>query len=252
MEDHLALEEELNILHNTRSREAQEIIGRMPSWIVRRGISVIAVFILLLFLLAAAIKYPETIPGMVIITPMQPPKLINIGKAGVVSRLLVSDGQAVIKNQVLAVITSDSTGEQYDLKAMTDGKAAFITDLKENTNVAGKENIIAILPGDYDKGAFIATGIINAGDRRSIAVGQEINIQLSTYPTEIYGTLNGEISRISPVAVNDQYIFNIRFKDGLKTANNYRIKVQDKLTGTGSVIVKDKTILTRIFEKLKQ
>lgn len=50
-----------------RSEEVQEIMGRVPPWILRWGITVIGIVMLILFIGACLFSYPETISGHVVI-----------------------------------------------------------------------------------------------------------------------------------------------------------------------------------------
>lgn len=57
----------------TYSEEADEIIGTMPSWIVRWGITLIFVLLALLFLGCYFIRYPQTVTGTITLTTVPPP-----------------------------------------------------------------------------------------------------------------------------------------------------------------------------------
>lgn len=242
---------ETEILYNTRSEEAQEVIGRMPHWIIQWGITVMAGFIFLLFIVAAFVKYPETISAQIQLSPLHSPVIISSKVSGAIKHIVIRDSQVVTKDQQLLIAVSDSSGEEYSLTAPTSGKAVFIMDIKEGMSLSKKESIIAIIPADFNSKEIITTGMIEARNKKNISLGQTVDVQFANYPQETYGTLKGKIYKISPVAIGNNYIFNVVFENDLITSNNYKINVQDKLNGTGNIIVRDKTILTRLFEKLK-
>ncbi|HES59568.1 MAG TPA: HlyD family secretion protein, partial [Caldithrix sp.] len=56
-----------------RSDEVQEILGFIPHWIIRGGISVIFFIIILLFIGSWYFKYPDVISSNIIITTQNPP-----------------------------------------------------------------------------------------------------------------------------------------------------------------------------------
>ena len=58
-------------LEDGRSEEVQEIMGRMPPWILRSGITLIAVLVLGAFVAAWFFRYPEVISAKVVITHQQ-------------------------------------------------------------------------------------------------------------------------------------------------------------------------------------
>lgn len=49
------------------SEDVQDIMGRVPSWILRCGITIIGLVMLILFIGACLFSYPETISGHVVI-----------------------------------------------------------------------------------------------------------------------------------------------------------------------------------------
>ncbi|OMP81119.1 hypothetical protein [[Flexibacter] sp. ATCC 35208] len=53
---------------NEHSEEVQEIIGRVPSWVIRRGITAIAFGVLIVLAGGAFIRLPDTIPSSVWLT----------------------------------------------------------------------------------------------------------------------------------------------------------------------------------------
>ncbi|NSL90933.1 hypothetical protein [Chitinophaga solisilvae] len=55
-------------LEETRSEEVQEIMGRMPPWIIRSGITLIGVLFLCAFAGAWFFRYPDSVPAEVLIT----------------------------------------------------------------------------------------------------------------------------------------------------------------------------------------
>lgn len=250
-EKEISDKEETQILYNTRSEEAEEVIGHMPHWIIRWGIAVIGGFILLLFIIAANIKYPETIVSEISITPLNLPLIVHPPSDGIIKKIAITDSQPVYKGQSLIILSDDSSGLEYELKAGMEGKALFFSDLKENMHIRRQDPLVVINPLSSNVNDFTATGVIKASNRAVISIGQTINVQLSAYPSETYGTVKGKIYRIAPVAFRDQYVFNIIFENGFTTTKGKRIDIQDRQTGTGNIIIKDKTILTRLLEKIK-
>lgn len=60
------------------SKEAQEIIGNIPHWLIRWGITVIFFVIIVLLFLSWLIKYPDTISVQVRIMQLNPNKISRI------------------------------------------------------------------------------------------------------------------------------------------------------------------------------
>lgn len=99
---------EADLLYHTRSEEVQEIMGRMPSWIIRWGITAIGIILVGLFVGAAFVKYPEIIPVKISIQAYRPPVKIIAGSDSRIEKLLVKDGDKINKGQVLAILQNAS------------------------------------------------------------------------------------------------------------------------------------------------
>ena len=92
-----------------RSEEFQEILGTVPPWILRWGITTLAVVVLILLIGSAIIRYPEVLSAQVTLTGATPPASIVARSSGTVSELLVSDNQQVRVGDYLAVIDNPAT-----------------------------------------------------------------------------------------------------------------------------------------------
>jgi multidrug efflux pump subunit AcrA (membrane-fusion protein) len=89
-----------------RSEGVQEVLGRIPPWTIRYGITVIFGLILLLLLLAWLIRYPDVIVAKGVLTSLDPPREVPARAEGRLMALKVTDGAEVAQGEVLAVIES--------------------------------------------------------------------------------------------------------------------------------------------------
>ncbi|MDR0832618.1 MAG: HlyD family secretion protein [Candidatus Symbiothrix sp.] len=87
-----------------RSEEFQEILGGVPPWILRWGITVLAVIVLILIIGSAFFKYPDIISSSVVLTGSTPPAAIVAHSSGKLNELYVADNQEVTAGEYLAVI----------------------------------------------------------------------------------------------------------------------------------------------------
>lgn len=88
------------------SEEVNEIITAVPSWILRRGITVIFLVLLLILTLSAFIRYPDVVKTTLKINSLNSPKPVIAKQQGKLVKILIQDGQKVIANQPLAFIES--------------------------------------------------------------------------------------------------------------------------------------------------
>jgi HlyD family secretion protein len=94
-----------------RSEEFQEVLGGVPHWILRWGITVLAVFALILLTGSAIFKYPDIIPAQVTLTGTKPPAAIVARSSGKLKELFVADNQEVRQGEYLAVIDNPARTE---------------------------------------------------------------------------------------------------------------------------------------------
>ncbi|WP_062060360.1 HlyD family secretion protein [Aquimarina longa] len=104
-----------------RSEEVQEILTRVPHWMIRWGNLLILVLILLLLFLSWLIKYPDVIPAEAIITTRIPPQKEYAKVSEKIESLLVKDNQIVPKNTPLAILKSNANYKDvFLLKSIID------------------------------------------------------------------------------------------------------------------------------------
>ena len=90
------------------SEEAQQILGRIPSWIVRWGVTVIFAVFALILIGCCIIKYPERVTATVTITTGNSPVDIVAGGSGNLERILVTNSDSVHAGDILGVIHSSA------------------------------------------------------------------------------------------------------------------------------------------------
>lgn len=98
------------------SEEAQEILGKMPSWIIRWGISVIAIIFLGILIGCYFIRYPQIVTAPITITTLNPPSDLITKVAGRIDTLFVADGSYVAGDQVIALL--HNTADYADVCAV--------------------------------------------------------------------------------------------------------------------------------------
>ncbi len=87
-----------------RSEEFQEVLGAVPPWILRWGITVLAFVVIMLLIGSAILKYPDVIPAQIVLTGSTPPATVVAHASGKIKQLYVNDNQEVKSGDYLAVI----------------------------------------------------------------------------------------------------------------------------------------------------
>ncbi len=104
-----------------RNEEVQEILGNIPSWIVRWGTSIVVG--LLLFLIGGSFIYrsPSVIHETITITTENPPAKVIARSDGQIASLFVTDKQSVTSGEPLAVIENPAAYQDiWKLKSLLD------------------------------------------------------------------------------------------------------------------------------------
>ncbi|TDQ11767.1 HlyD family secretion protein [Pedobacter metabolipauper] len=88
------------------SDEMNEIITAVPSWILRRGITLILLVLISIILMSAFIRYPDIVRTTLKVNSLNAPKGVIAHQSGKLIKLLVKENQHVTARQALAFIES--------------------------------------------------------------------------------------------------------------------------------------------------
>lgn len=94
-----------------RSEEVQEVMDRVPSWILRCGITILFGIILILLIGSYWFKYPDVITAEVTISTQEPPAYILARASGRLEQLYIVNGQKVKKDANLGVIENSANAQ---------------------------------------------------------------------------------------------------------------------------------------------
>lgn len=98
------------------SEEVQEIIGAVPAWIIRWGITLVFFVLAGIVLLSAIIEYPDVVKTSLRINSLNSPKQILAKQSSKLTALLVTDGEMVTANQALAYF--ETTANPVDVLSL--------------------------------------------------------------------------------------------------------------------------------------
>lgn len=104
-----------------RSEEVQEILTRVPHWLIRWGSVVVLSILLSLFFVSWLVKYPDIITTKIVITTNIPPEKLVAKVPGKIEAILINDRTTVSKNTPLAIIENASNYKDvFLLKSIID------------------------------------------------------------------------------------------------------------------------------------
>lgn len=102
-----------------RSEEVQEVMGQIPAWIVRWGITILFIVVLALLVGSYFFTYPDIVETEMTLTSREPVVEVVARSSGKISELYVSNGQEVKSGAPLAVIENTAkTDDVFRLKKL--------------------------------------------------------------------------------------------------------------------------------------
>jgi hypothetical protein len=102
---------ENNNTFELRSEEVQDILSRIPNWMIRWGTFVVSGIICMLLFATWFIKYPDIVSAPIVITTNIPPEKVIAKTTVKIETILVQDKAMVLENTPLA-ITQNSANYQ--------------------------------------------------------------------------------------------------------------------------------------------
>lgn len=132
-----------------RSEEVQEILTRVPHWMIRWGSVVVLLILLSLFFVSWLIKYPDIISTQIVITTNIPPEKLVAKLPGKIEAILVKDKETIKKNTPLAVIENSANyNDVFLLKSIVDtidiDKNKFPFDKLKSAQLGEIESFFAV------------------------------------------------------------------------------------------------------------
>ncbi len=118
------------------SEEVNEIITAVPSWILRRGITLILVVLLTIILMSAFIRYPDVVKTAMKVNSLNSPKGVIAHQTGKLVKILVKDNEQVVDKQPLAFI--ESTAKHDDVITLASRLRALSQQLNASQTLTDK------------------------------------------------------------------------------------------------------------------
>jgi HlyD family secretion protein len=124
-----------------RSEEVQEIMGYIPHWFLRLGVSIIFGILVFGLILSYLIRYPDVLVAKVSITSDAPPSNIIARATGKMDSLLVKDKQYVEENKTLAIINNTASyNDILKIEAEIEILTGCLKEINKINNVKIEQN----------------------------------------------------------------------------------------------------------------
>jgi hypothetical protein len=229
--------------HTVLSDEIQEIIGYVPHWVVRWGITAMFGVFLILLLCSYLIKFPDTISAPVTISATVQPFRISWYKSDVNIdyQCMVHTGQIVQAGDTVLLEKNSSKRTSVAYRSTVKGRVHILKGSKKEI----KLSTILVMPLVVS-GCDVQIRLPIQGSGK-VKAGQRVLIQLDEYPTDEFGYLEGFITSFIPVSFDQHYRVNVRLRQGLTTTLNKKLPLQPELQGTAEVMLDEQKLFYRII-----
>ncbi|WP_337043553.1 hypothetical protein [Emticicia sp. 17c] len=228
--------------HVDRTDEIQEIIGQVPGWITRWGITVLFLMLLLVVFISRYLTLPVTIQAEVNFHAKEQPFRFVWMKTetNVDYTPVVKDGQFVSKEDTVVLEINRSTGAKTYHTTSIGGKVMFFRGTEEMPRASG----LIVTPQFTNYDIEIKVPIDGSGQIRK---GQKTLIRLDEFPEHKYGFLIGEVAELSYVPIDRFYRGRLYLSNGMLTNVHQNIPLMANLHGKAQIITENISVFDKIF-----
>ncbi len=138
----------------------------------------------------------------------------------------------------------------YVLKASVSGIVSFTQIWYVNQYVTANEIVFNIVPGEKEQ--LIGKAMLPAQRSGKVKVGQRVIIRFTSYPDQEFGIVKGQVSSISLVPNQNNYMIEILLPDGLHTNYKKELPFSPEMEAQADIITDDLRLIERFFMPLKK
>jgi len=139
--------------------------------------------------------------------------------------------------------------QNYLLVSPINGKVTFTSFWSENQSVSEGETVMTVVPdGENEIIARIKIPMTGSG---KVKEGQNVNIQLESYPYLEYGMVRGIIRSRSLVPQDNLYVLDVELPDGLSTFYDKELDFSQSMSGRAEIITEDMRLIDRLVYPFK-
>lgn len=138
----------------------------------------------------------------------------------------------------------------YCLVSPIQGKVTFTKYWNTNQYIPMGESVFTIVPPEQDQ--LIGKALLPVQRSGKVKVGQRVIVRFLNYPDQEFGVVAGQVSVISLVPSEDNYMVEITFPDGLATNYGKMLPVSPEMKASAEIVTEDLRLIERFFQPLKK
>ncbi|MFM8912768.1 MAG: HlyD family efflux transporter periplasmic adaptor subunit, partial [Flammeovirgaceae bacterium] len=140
---------------------------------------------------------------------------------------------------------------RYVLQSPATGKVLFSSNLQEKQNVKLNSELFQVFE---DSSKYVGLLTIPQGNSGKIKIGQRVLIKFQGYPYEEYGMVEGEVSSVPQLSIQDNRNFFafVKLPNGLKTNHNKSLSYNYGMAASAEIVTEDLRLIERIFYSIRR
>lgn len=231
------------IQEEKHTEEMQEIITKVPSWILRWGIMLFWGILLIAAGISVLVRYPDIVKANLKIISSNPSKTVIATTNGLLTKIFVRSGSEVSRGQKLAYVQSISNpAEGYFLKSTQDGTVAFISIIQQGSSISPGQELFRI---NSLIEHFYGVTAISQSNINKVNVGQTVHINILGYPVDKYGQITGSVSFIADEPdKTGVYMVKVLF------GKNNKLRLKEWMVGNAEIITEDVSLQARVYKTI--
>ena len=156
-----------------------------------------------------------------------------------------------IQNEVQQLISEvEAWKESFLLKAPIAGRVSFSKIWSAQQFVRANEEILTIVP-EQGIGQIVGKATLPIENSGKVKIGQVSNIKLDGFPFQEYGIIKGEVTSISLVPSEENYLLEISLPNELVTSYDKTIPFRQEMRGSIDIVTENRRVLERIFDRVR-
>jgi multidrug resistance efflux pump len=221
----------------------QDIITKVPSWILRWGITLFFGILLMAFGISVLVRYPDTIKVALKLESVNNAKTVLANGQGIIQKVLIKQGETIKTGQPLATV--ETTAGIATLTSPADGKVSFIAIVQPGSSLKAGQEVFAIHPQNEH---FFGLMQIPQTSINKIKTGQQVLIKLRNFPVEDYGQLKGRISYIADEPGKEGF-FAVKV-DLDNAALKKQVALKSWMIGDAEIITENVSLQARVYKSI--
>ncbi|GGC05512.1 HlyD family efflux transporter periplasmic adaptor subunit [Dyadobacter sediminis] len=234
-----------SIEYHQPNDEIQEIIGQVPSGVVRWGITFSLILLLVVLWVSRYLYLPVSIKATATLNAKEQYfRVVWMKTDPAVDYIVrVTEHALVQKNDTLLMEINTQTNKKKYYTSTTKGKVALF----KGTEEMPRASVLMVIPEFSDYIVELKVPVSGAGQLRE---GQKVILRLDEFPESKYGFLIGKVATTMLVPIDKFYRIKVTLDNGLITNINQRIPMQASVSGTAEIITENSSVFDKIFKNL--